>query len=37
MPAENDHRLILDYRAKLDGVDARNVVEGVLDSTPVAE
>ena len=32
-----NHRLILDYRAKLDGVDARSVVEGVLDSTPVAE
>ena len=32
-----NHRLILDYRAKLDGVDARSVVDGVLESTPVAE
>jgi len=31
-----NHRLILDYRAKLDGVDARAVVEGVVASTPVA-
>ena len=32
-----NHRLILDYRAKLDGVDARKIVDGVLESTPVAE
>ncbi len=32
-----NHRLILDYRAKLDGIDARSVIDGVLGSVPVAE
>jgi len=31
-----NHRLILDYRAKLDGVTSRNVVDEVLASVPVA-
>ena len=32
-----NHRLILDYRAKLDGISPREIVDKVLESTPVAE
>ena len=32
-----NHRLILDYRAKLDGIGPREIVDKVLESTPVAE
>ena len=32
-----NHRLILDYRAKLDGVTARKVIDDVLASVPVAD
>ena len=32
-----NHRLILDYRAKLDGIDTRSVIDGLLGSVPVAE
>ena len=36
-PSALNHRLILDYRAKLDGVDAFKVVDGLLAEVPVAE
>ncbi len=32
-----NHRLILDYRAKLDGATPRSIIEGVLAAVPVAK
>ena len=32
-----NHRLVLDYRASLDGVSSDNVAQRILDSVPVAE
>ena len=31
-----NHRLLLDYRAKLDGVSAQKIIDDVLASVPVA-
>ena len=32
-----NHRLVLDYRASLDGVTSEDVAQRILDSVPVAE